>query len=193
MNQIGVEQQLQTDARRQSGVLAGRRSGRAASHESHVARKIERSISYMLQHLNQPLQVANLAAAVNVSPSHYSALFKRWTGSSPIDYFIRLRMQQACRLFDSTSLNVKEVAVALGYEDPFYFSRIFKAIHRVAPSQYRMMPKTKKDMVRNTASISAAPCPKDTGEISAERSTTAGSGGEDDGSEKMIIPRHGRL
>jgi AraC-like DNA-binding protein len=114
----------------------------------------------MLQHVNQPLQVSTLAAAVNISPSHYSALFKRWMGCPPIDYFIRLRMQQACRLFDSTSLNVKEVASALGYEDAFYFSRTFKAIHRVAPSEYRMMPKSQKDVVRNAASVSAAPGPE---------------------------------
>ena len=175
MNQNGSEQELPTDDRRQSGFPAGRRSGRAANHESHVARKIEQSISYMLQHINQPLQVATLAAAVNVSPSHYSALFKSWTGSSPIDYFIHLRMQQACRLFDSTSLKVKEVAMALGYDDPFYFSRTFKAIHRVAPSEYRAMSKSQKDTVRNAASISAAPCPGVNVEIQAESSATTGS------------------
>src|SRR5215469_3260039 len=160
MNQNGIEQQLQTDGRRQSGVPAGRKGGRTTSRESHVARKIEQSISYMLQHINQPLQVATLAAAVNVSPSHYSALFKRWMGSSPIDYFIHLRMQQACRLFDSTSLNVKEVAAALGYDDPFYFSRAFKAIHRVAPSGYRLMSKSQKEMIRNAAAVSAVPVPE---------------------------------
>jgi transcriptional regulator GlxA family with amidase domain len=192
MNQNGIEQQLQTDGRRQSGVPAGRKGGRAASRESHVARKIEQSISYMLQHINQPLQVATLAAAVNVSPSHYSALFKSWTGSSPIDYFIHLRMQQACRLFDSTSLNVKEVATALGYDDPFYFSRTFKTVHGVAPSEYRIMPKSQKDTVRNAASISAAPCPKVKVEIQAE-SNTAGSRRKAGGSEKTIILRRGRL
>ena len=175
MNRKGIEQKLQTEGQRLSGDLAGRKGRRAPNHESHIARKIEQSISYMLQHLNQPLQVATLAAAVNVSPSHYSALFKRWMGSSPIDYFIRLRMQQACRLFDSTSLNVKEVAAALGYDDPFYFSRTFKAINRVAPSEYRIMPKSQRDAVRNEASVSAAHDPETSGEIQAETSAAAGS------------------
>jgi len=105
--------------------------------ESHVARKIEQSISYMLEHLAQPLQVATLAATVNFSPSHYSALFKRWTGCAPIDYFIHLRMKHACWLFDNTPLNVKEVAAALGYDDPFYFSRVFKSVNQLAPTEYR--------------------------------------------------------
>jgi AraC-like DNA-binding protein len=161
MNRNGFEQKLQTDGRRPSGVLAGRKSRRAANHESHVARKIEHSISYMLQHVNQPLQVAALAAAVNVSPSHYSALFKRWTGSPPIDYFIHLRMRHACQLFDSTSLNVKEVAAALGYDDPFYFSRTFKAVIQIAPSEYRVMSKQSRATVKSAAVPPVFPVPSE--------------------------------
>ena len=149
MKRNGIER-LPMNGRRSFGVLARRGKGRRVINgESHVAQKVEQSISYMLQHLNQPLHVATLAAAVNVSPSHYSALFKRWMGCPPIDYFIHLRMQQACRLFDSTSLNVKEVAAALGYDDPFYFSRTFKAVNRVAPSEYRAMPEKLKNSIRN--------------------------------------------
>ncbi len=139
MKRNGIEQ-LPTNGQEPLGICVGRNG-----------RKIEQSIYYMLQHLNQPLHVATLAAAVSVSPSHYSALFKRWTGCSPIDYFIHLRMQQACRLFDCTSLNVKEVAAALGYDDPFYFSRTFKSVNRVAPSEYRMLPEKTKDTVKRTA------------------------------------------
>lgn len=104
-------------------------------------RKIEQSIAYMQEHLDGPLQVATLAALVNVSPSHYFALFKRSTGSAPIDFFVRLRMQQACRLLAGTELSVKETATALGYEDPFYFSRVFKSVNGVSPSEYRLSHK----------------------------------------------------
>ena len=160
MNRNGIER-LQVTASRSFG-LPVKRSGRDVSNgESHVAQKVEQSISYMLQHLNQPLHVATLAAAVNVSPSHYFALFKRWTGCPPIDYFIHLRMQHACRLFDSTSLNVKEVAAALGYDDPFYFSRTFKAVNQVAPSEYRMLPEKQKDSIRSGALSAALTYPED--------------------------------
>jgi AraC-like DNA-binding protein len=105
---------------------------------SEAARKIEQSIAYMSQHLDQPLHVATLAARAGISPSHFFALFKRQIGCAPIDYFIHLRMQQACRLLDATTLNVKEVAAALGYDDQFYFSRVFKAINNMPPSRYRI-------------------------------------------------------
>jgi len=103
--------------------------------------KMAQSIAYMKKHLDQPLKVPHLAAMVNLSSSHYSALFKRQTGYAPIDYFIRLRLHQACQLLDNTDLSVKEVAAALGYDDPFYFSRIFKALNDISPTEYRMMHK----------------------------------------------------
>ena len=106
-------------------------------YESDTVEKIEQTIGYMMDHLDQPLQVTTLAAMACVSPSHYFALFKRRTGCAPMDYFTRLRMEQARKLLDSTSRSVKEVAAALGYDDPFYFSRVFKAVNRVAPSYYR--------------------------------------------------------
>jgi AraC-like DNA-binding protein len=116
----------------------GKKNHSENGEEAERARRIARSIEYMLENLDQPLSVAKLAAKANISESHYFAMFKRCTGGAPIDYFIRLRMQKACRLLGGTSMSVKEVAAILGYDDPFYFSRVFKLVHRIAPSQYRV-------------------------------------------------------
>jgi transcriptional regulator GlxA family with amidase domain len=105
--------------------------------EKDTTGKIEHCIAYMVAHIDRPLQVATLAALANVSLSHFFALFKQHTGCAPIDYFTRLRMHHACRLLSSGSASVKEVAAALGYGDPFYFSRVFKSVNKVAPSKYR--------------------------------------------------------
>jgi AraC-like DNA-binding protein len=105
--------------------------------EKDAAGKIECCIAYMVAHIDQPMQVATLAALANVSLSHFFALFKQRTGCAPIDYFTRLRMRHACRLLGSGTVSVKEAAAALGYDDPFYFSRVFKSVNNVAPSKYR--------------------------------------------------------
>jgi AraC-like DNA-binding protein len=123
---------------------------RAETCESETVRKIEESVAYMMRHLDESLQVATLAARANVSPSHFFALFKRRVGCAPIDYFIRLRMQHACRLLDGTVMSVKEVAATLGYDDPFYFSRIFKSVNRVAPTEYRLLKNGAKEAVKSS-------------------------------------------
>lgn len=114
-------------------------------NESENARRIEQSITYMREHLDQPLQVAKLAALANVSPSHFFALFKRRTGCPPMGYFTHLRMQHACQLLGATAASVKEVAAALGYEDPFHFSRVFKLVNHIPPTQYRMLQKQSRN------------------------------------------------
>jgi AraC family transcriptional regulator, arabinose operon regulatory protein len=106
--------------------------------DSEGARKIDQSIAYMMRHLDRPLQISELAQTAHISPSHFFALFKRWTGFSPIDYFIGLRMHHAGRLLTGTNMSVKETAAALGYDDPFYFSRVFKLVHGMAPRDFRL-------------------------------------------------------
>jgi AraC-like DNA-binding protein len=111
------------------------------SQTDAAAGRIGRTIEYMKEHLNEPLRAATLAAVANMSLPHYFAQFKRVVGSSPIDYLINLRMEHARRLLSETSWSVKEVAVSLGYEDPLYFSRVFKSVNQTAPSDFRAKTK----------------------------------------------------
>ena len=131
--------------------------------ELEAARKVEASIAYMMRHLDRPLQASTLAARVNVSPSHFYTIFKRYVGSTPIDYFIRLRMRRARRLLEDPGMSVKAVAYTLGYDDPFYFSRIFKSFNRIAPSQYRLQKLRTREAPRDyrpARSFSAACLPQ---------------------------------
>jgi AraC-like DNA-binding protein len=100
--------------------------------------RIASTISYMKEHLNEPLRAATLASVANMSLPHYFVIFKRCTGSTPIDYFIRLRMERARELLATTSCSVKEIAGVLGYDDPLYFSRVFKGVNQTTPTQYRV-------------------------------------------------------
>lgn len=89
------------------------------------AHPVDRAIIYMQQHIDRMLSVRELAKYVDLSESHFSMVFRNKTGSSPMDYFISLKMQEAIRLLTNQSLKIKEVAFQLGYGDPYYFTRIF--------------------------------------------------------------------
>ena len=103
--------------------------------------KVAHTITYMKSHLDQPLKLDALAAIASLSRSQYAALFKQQTGYAPMDYFTRLRIHRACQLLDTTRLSVKLVAAKLGYEDPLYFSRVFRMVNEVSPLQYRDLRK----------------------------------------------------
>ncbi len=101
--------------------------------------KVLESIRFMRENLGRPLSLRDLAARVYLSPSHYSALFRRQTNASPLKFFARLRMQRACALLDGTDLLVSQIGEGLGYGDPFYFSRAFARTMGLSPARYRAM------------------------------------------------------
>ena len=86
-------------------------------------------------------RLGELAAAAGLSPAHYSSLFREHTGFAPIDYLIRLRVQHACRLLDTTTHSVNEIATIVGYDDPYYFTRSFRRVMGRSPRDYRKVTK----------------------------------------------------
>lgn len=86
---------------------------------------VDQTIFFMQKNTNKCLRLVEIAKHVNLSESHLSKIFRNKTGTSPMDYFINLKMQEAIRLLSNHKMQIKEVAYTLGYNDPFYFSRIF--------------------------------------------------------------------
>jgi AraC-like DNA-binding protein len=98
---------------------------------------INDTILYMQSKLHHQLTVEDMALKQGLSPSHFSSLFRKATGMAPVDYFIHLKLQKACLLLYSSDIKIKEVAMEIGYKDPYYFSRLFKKYMKVSPDQYR--------------------------------------------------------
>ncbi|MET1057793.1 MAG: AraC family transcriptional regulator [Pedobacter sp.] len=98
---------------------------------------ISNSILYMKQHLNGKFGIEDLAAQQHLSVSHYSRSFKQKTGSSPINYFNQLKIQKSCQYLYFTDRSIKEICKELGFDDQYYFSRLFKSITGSSPSQYK--------------------------------------------------------
>ena len=97
----------------------------------------ERIRAMMQEHIHGQLNLEALAKEARLSKYHFSKKFKAYTGQSPIQYFINMKMQRACYLLDSTQQSVKQLAGALGYDDVYYFSRLFKKVIGLSPVQYR--------------------------------------------------------
>ncbi|MCB9257725.1 MAG: helix-turn-helix transcriptional regulator [Ignavibacteriales bacterium] len=102
---------------------------------------VENSIKYMKNNLKLNLTLEMMCEQIGLSPSHFSTLFKKTTGRSPVDYFISLKIQYACHLLDTTKMRIKEISNYLAYEDPYYFSRLFSKIMMVSPTAYRKLEK----------------------------------------------------
>ena len=101
------------------------------------SRRVTDIVRYMVRHLGEPLTLEQLAQEFDLSKSGLDALFQKHTGRSPMDFFLRLKMKEACKMLRSTSLRVYEVAQRLGYQDPYYFSRIFRKVVGISPKEYQ--------------------------------------------------------
>jgi AraC-like DNA-binding protein len=102
---------------------------------------ITQTIHYMRSRLHEKLTVEDIAATHKLSASYFSTMFRKATGMPPIDYFIHLKIQKACQLLFQNHLKVKDVAEAIGYDDPYHFSRLFKKHMNVSPEQYKASSK----------------------------------------------------
>lgn len=96
------------------------------------------SIAFMQENIGEMLTLQSLAECVHLSASHFSFLFRKKTGFSPIEHFNHLKVQKACQYLLFTDLRIKEIADKLGMEDQYYFSRMFTKIMGMSPSAYRI-------------------------------------------------------
>jgi len=95
------------------------------------------AINFMLENLKKRLTLKQLAKEAHLSASYFSRLFLSRTGFPPIDYFNQLKIQQSCRLLYNNEFSIADVAREVGFEDQFYFSRMFKKVMSQSPREYR--------------------------------------------------------
>lgn len=91
----------------------------------------------MRNNLHQDLNLDTLAHYSQLSKFHFAKKFKELTDTSPIQHFINMKIQHACFQLDNSQETIKHIAETLGYNDPYYFSRLFKKMVGMSPKQYR--------------------------------------------------------
>jgi two-component system response regulator YesN len=108
---------------------------------------VARACKYIQEIFRQELSLDDVSKEVNVSPYYFSKLFKAEEGVNFIDYLTALRIEEARKMLSGDEFAVKEVGARVGYQDPNYFSRIFKKNTGYTPTEYkeRCNEKTKQD------------------------------------------------
>lgn len=98
---------------------------------------IRRGVTLLMKEWDKNEKIAKYAEVCGVSERNFYACFKKWSGKTPVDYRNEIRMTAAASLLKRSNLSVAEVAFKTGFEDPYYFSRIFKKQMGISPIAYR--------------------------------------------------------
>ena len=102
-----------------------------------IERTIRKACLYFRENVNMNVNIEQLARELNVGYSYFRQMFRKYTGISPTQYHSSLRIQKAKDLLVSTDQSFKEIALDLGFESYFYFSRIFKDKTGQSPMEFR--------------------------------------------------------
>jgi AraC-like DNA-binding protein len=94
-------------------------------------------MKYMREHFTEPLTLDELAHQACLTKTYFCMLFKELAGSTPMEFLRQLRMQHASTLLADVNLPIKEVALACGYSDALYFSRLCHRYLGTSPKRYR--------------------------------------------------------
>ena len=86
---------------------------------------------------NAELNLEHLSNMYGYNPKYISRCFRELVGVSFSDYLTSCRIRHACLLLEESRMTVREVAVSVGYQDPLYFSKVFKRMIKASPGEYR--------------------------------------------------------
>ena len=110
----------------------------AGQEEAHACSRLtEEAIRHMQRSYAQSIGIADIAAMLQVSASHLSRVFLRETGSRPVEYLTRLRLEEAVRLLNTTQLSIDAISRRCGFGDGNYFIKVFRAHMGLSPRAFR--------------------------------------------------------
>ncbi len=117
---------------------------RSKVSHNQAAEYVELAVYYIEKQLHTSISVSDIADRIGIDRSYLCSVFKKELNCSPQKYILERKMDKAKYFLSSTTGNVKYIALSLGYEDQFVFSRAFKAKTGVSPSEWRKRHPTLK-------------------------------------------------
>ena len=107
------------------------------TENSRVIEEIDKATVYFSEHYNDDISIDEYAENNHISVSWFIRNFKHCTGITPMQYILSKRIYNAEILLQDHTYTVTEIAQIVGYDNPLYFSRIFKKAKGLSPSEYR--------------------------------------------------------
>ncbi len=102
-----------------------------------VQDEVDRAKDYFREHYNEVVSIEQYAASRNMSTSWFSKSFTAAVGMPPMKYIMEQRIRNAQVLLETTDSTVAEIAGIVGYDNPLYFSRVFRKAKGLSPAKYR--------------------------------------------------------
>lgn len=124
----------------------------APTVSTYLQKEMEHARQYFQEHYNEDIQIKDYAKSRSMSVSWFLRNFKEFIGQPPAQYLLAIRMNNAVSLLETTDYNVAEISVIVGYDNPLYFSRLFKKHKGVSPSEYRKLLQSKNNPNRDDRS-----------------------------------------
>ena len=115
----------------------------AAAHDVLVKRSeksndiVENARKYIDENYSKDISLDDISRIMDISPYYFSKLFKEKTGVGYVEFLTALRIEKAKELLKQPDKSMKEICLSVGYSDPNYFSRIFKKVVGIPPTEYR--------------------------------------------------------
>ncbi len=94
---------------------------------------------YINDNYNLALSLESISAQIGFNPAYFSTLFKKETGKNFMEYVMEIRVQNAKNLLAATNKTLVDISIEVGYSDFKYFSKVFKRITGLTPSEYRKL------------------------------------------------------
>jgi AraC-like DNA-binding protein len=116
-----------------------------------IAPRLQAAIAHVAKHYLRPIPESEVALLCNMSPSRFCRQFKAAFDVTFVEYLANYRMQQAKRLLSNPAMPVADVAAAVGFNDPSYFTRVFRKQEGVSPSEYRAASMFEATRLRGSA------------------------------------------
>ena len=108
---------------------------------SYIQEEIEKATYYFNENYHKDISIEEYAASRHVSTCWFIRSFKHYTGMTPMQYVLSIRIANAQNLLETTGYTISEIAAIVGYDNPLYFSRIFKKQKGLSPKEYRHQSK----------------------------------------------------